>query len=257
MTLENAISIVCMVLSIILPQCIKINGKPIKIPIRFALSICAISVILVVSSGIAGFPFDLRNHQSSLPTSSQKPDSQDISGQPSDDVISESPEIETGLPIEHVEIGMPFVESLSDNQSTGVSLNNWDEENDRDIVGNTYHDYAVKFLASDMLNSILGQGESDFNANVHIPFGGKAVGTWYLRVFAAKDMAGNGSSAEVTILADDKEIYSAFSLTSSTTDELRFPIELDDVRDVILHFKGKAIGTGYCAGIVIEGATRS
>jgi len=277
-----AISIITIIAGFALPQCIKVKGEPINVSQKTILGILVVSIIFILSSGIIGFPIDLRDHQSSASPSSQnqnnidivgddnniiinngtendtaKSNSSDASTKPSEDLTSDFSEQESEHPNEDIEIGMPFVESLSDNQSTDVSLANWDEENDRDITGNTYHDYTIKFIASDMLNSILGYGESDFNANVHIPFGGKAAGTWYLRVFAVKDMVGNGSSAEVTIFADKEEVYPAFTLISSTTDEMRFPIELDGVRDVVLHFEGKAIGSGYCAGISIEGAVRS
>ena len=181
----------------------------------------------------------------------------DTSLQPSEDSISDSFEQESASSTKPMEIGMPFVEELPDNHTESVSLGNWDEEKDRDIVGNTYSNNTFKFYAVDILNSIVGSGTSSFNANVHIPFGGKGSGTCYLCVFAVKDMVGNGSAADVTIFADGEEIQPTFSLTSTTTDELRFPIELDGVRDVVLHFEGRAVGAGYCAGFTVEDAVES
>lgn len=67
-------------------------------------------------------------------------------------------------------------------------------------------------------------------------------------------MVGNSSSAEVTVYVDHEALSPAFVLNSSTTDELYFLIALERVRDVVLHFKGTAVGGGYCAGIAVEEA---
>ena len=55
----------------LLPFFIKVEGKPLRIPSRLFSAFLIIGGIILLSSAIIGFPFDLRNIQSSAPSSNQ------------------------------------------------------------------------------------------------------------------------------------------------------------------------------------------
>lgn len=152
---------------------------------------------------------------------------------------------------ENSEIGKPFVEVSPQNQITNANLYAWNENNDRDIIGNTYP-AAMKLCVSNMIDAMFGNGQSDIVADVHIPFGAKADEIWRFSFVAAQDMVGNGSSASVTIYADEVELYPAFTLTSSTTEDLTYEINLTGIRDLVFHFECISVGSGFCAGIVLD-----
>ena len=152
---------------------------------------------------------------------------------------------------ESVDLGKPFVEITPQSQVNSANIYAWDKENDRDIIGNTYPT-AIKLTVSNTIDVLFGYGESNISADVHFPFGEKATGIWRFSFVAAQEMVGNGSSAEITILADGKELYPAFTLTSSTTEDLTYEITLDEIRDLVLHFECKCIGNGFYAGIVLD-----
>ena len=152
---------------------------------------------------------------------------------------------------ESVDLGKPFVEITPQSQVNSANIYAWDKENDRDIIGNTYPT-AIKLTVSNMIDVLFGYGESNISADVHFPLGEKATGICRFSFVAAQEMVGNGSSAEITILADGKELYPAFTLTSSTTEDLTYEITLDEIRDLVLHFECKCIGNGFYAGIVLN-----
>lgn len=152
---------------------------------------------------------------------------------------------------DQVEIGTPFIEVTPKNQITSANLYKWDKENDRDIIGNTYP-AAIKLTVSNMIDVLFGYGESNISVDVHFPFGEKATGVWNFSFVTAQEMVGNGSSAEITILTDNEELYPTFSLTSFTTDDLTYAISLDGIRDLVLHFECTTIGNGFYAGIVLD-----
>ena len=152
---------------------------------------------------------------------------------------------------ESVDIGKPFVEVTPKSQVNSANLYAWDKENDRDIIGNTYST-AIKLTVSNTIDVLFGYGESNISADVHFPFGEKVTGIWRFSFVAAQEMVGNGSSAEITILADGKELYPAFTLTSSTTEELTYEITLDEIRDLVLRFECNCVGSGFYVGIVLD-----
>lgn len=149
------------------------------------------------------------------------------------------------------EMGKLFVEVTPQDQITSADLCTWDEENDRDIIGNTYPT-TVKLTVSNMIDAMCGYGQSEISADVHFPFGEKGSGVWDFSFVAAQEMVGNGSSAQITILADGQELYPTFSLTSTTTEDLTYSVALDGVRDLVLRFECIAVGNGFCAGIVLD-----
>ena len=63
-----------------------------------------------------------------------------------------------------------------------------------------------------MIDALFGDSESNISADIHFPFGEKVTGVWRFSFVAAQEMVGNGSFAEITILADGKELYPAFTL---------------------------------------------
>lgn len=149
------------------------------------------------------------------------------------------------------EIGTPFV--ISSPQQDGVTnayIVSWDEENDRDIIGNTYSS-AIKLSVYNMINAI-GGGSDNIVADIHFPLGEKFSGTCIFTFVVAKDMVGNGSSAEVTILSGEEELFPSFTIDSATTEELSYKIDLNGIRDLVLRFDCNAVGNGLCVGIVIE-----
>lgn len=151
----------------------------------------------------------------------------------------------------NIDIGTPFVESSPKQDGvTNAYLEPWDEENDRDIIGNTYP-LAMKLTVYNMINAI-GGGSSNITADVHMPFGGKVDETYIVSFVVAEDMVGNGSSAKVTVYSGEEVIIPTFTLESSTTDEISHEIDFSDVRDLVIKFDCDAIGSGFCAGIVLE-----
>lgn len=150
-----------------------------------------------------------------------------------------------------VEIGSIFVTSSPKQDSvTKAFLSSWDEEKDRDIVGNTYPT-AMKLSVYNMIYA-MGGGASHIIADVHIPFGEKANVTWTFSFVVAKDMVGNGSSAEITIFSGEEEIVPTFTLESTTTEEISYDIDLTGIRDLIIRFDCNAVDGGFCAGIILE-----
>lgn len=172
--------------------------------------------------------------------------------------ITQSPQPETPSPSTSVSveendkgIGTPFVISDPIQDSvTNAYLSTWDEENDKDIFGNTYTS-AIKLTVYNLINAI-GGGSSNIVADVHIPLGENGYGTWVVSFVVAQDMVGNGSSANVTILSGEDELFPSFTIDSATTEQLVYEIELEGIRDLIFHFDCKAIGEGFSAGIVLE-----
>lgn len=159
--------------------------------------------------------------------------------------------LDSGETNNSVSLGTPFVVSNPKQSTvTNVNLSRWDEENDRDIIGNTYAS-AMKLSVSNFINAI-GGGSSHIIADVHIPLGGKVQETWIVSFVVAKDMVGNGSSADVTILSEEEPIFETFTIDSVTTDELIYEIDLTDIRDLIISFDCNSVDSGFCVGIILE-----
>ena len=155
-----------------------------------------------------------------------------------------------------VSLGTPFVVSNPKQSAViNANLSRWDEEKDRDIIGNTY-DSAMKLSVSNFINAI-GGGSSHIIADVHIPLGGKVQETWIVSFVVAKDMVGNGSSADVTILSEDEPIFETFTIDSVTTDELIYEINLTDIRDLVISFDCNSVDSGFCVGIILESKVKN
>lgn len=223
------------------------RGKDIK-----SKAIAAIPLVVSLILGVAGMAAPQSSDVFPVPSESQ------TSMQPTSDILPTSDSIESPPPTEDttdtnsdsVEVGTPFVTVSPQDQITNAYLAVWDEENDRDIIGNTYST-AMKLSVSNLIDAI-GGGTSDIVAEVHIPLGGKGTGTWIVSFVVAADMVGNGSSADVTILSGDDELYPSFTLDSTTTDEISYEVELADIRDLIFRFDCTSVNSGFCAGIVLE-----
>lgn len=151
-----------------------------------------------------------------------------------------------------IEYGTPFVTVSPQNKITIGNLVRWDTENDRDIFGNTY-DSAMKLTAYNFVDAI-GGGHSNITADVHMPLGGKADFSFIVSFVVAADMRGNGSSAEVTILADSEELYPPFIIDSTSTDRMEYTIDPYDIWDLVFHFECDSVDNGFCVGIVLEDA---
>ncbi len=150
-----------------------------------------------------------------------------------------------------IEVGTPFVVSVPEQDAvTNAYLTRWDEEVDRDIVGNTYST-AMKLKVSNFINAI-GGGSSNITADVHIPLGAKINETWKITFVVAAEMVGNGSSANITIMSGEEEIYPSFIISSSTTEQLIYEVDLTGINDLVIRFDCNAIGEGVCVGIVLE-----
>lgn len=119
----------------------------------------------------------------------------------------------------------PFVTSNPKQDGvTCVNLVGW-TENDRDIFGNAYtSNTALKISIYNMINA-MGGGSHDITAEVHIPLGEKYSGSWKANFVVAKEMMGNGSFADITILSGEKELVPSFTLESTTTDERIYVID--------------------------------
>lgn len=150
-----------------------------------------------------------------------------------------------------IEVGTPFVVSVPEQDAvTNAYLTRWDEELDRDIVGNTYST-AMKLKVSNFINAI-GGGSSNITADVHIPLGAKINETWKISFVVAAEMVGNGSSANITIMSGKEEIYPSFTISSSTTEQLIYEVDLTGINDLVIRFDCNAVGEGVCVGIVLE-----
>lgn len=215
-------------------------------------AITIISILVTFLLGIGGFAFSINkdtphnNAGSATLTPSDQEKQEEVrssSGTTSQEAVAKSEE-------EIVEFGAPFVVVSPDNQITNASLEKWDKENDRDIFENTYSS-ALKLSVFNLVDAI-GGGQSSIIAEVHIPFGGKAIGTWTTSFVVAKDMVGNGSSADITILSGDTALFPTFTIDSTTTDEIKYEIELNDIRDLIFCFECTAIDSGFRIGIILE-----
>ncbi len=146
----------------------------------------------------------------------------------------------------------PFVTSNPKQDGvTCVNLVGW-TENDRDIFGNAYtSNTALKISIYNMINAI-GGGSHDIIAEVHIPLGERYSGSWKANFVVAKEMMGNGSFANITILSGEEELVPTFILESTTTDEKIYEIDLEGIRDLIIRFDCHAVGGGFCAGMIFE-----
>ena len=97
-----------------------------------------------------------------------------------------------------------------------------------------------------------GGGADNITAEIHFPIGNKLDGIILMNFVVASEMVGNGSSAQITILADENEVYPTFTLNSTSTDELSYEIDLNGIRDLVIRFDCYAVDSGFCAGIVLE-----
>lgn len=147
-------------------------------------------------------------------------------------------------------IGTPYVITSPNNTITKAYLYKWDKENDRDIIGNTYPT-AIKLSVYNMIYA-MGGGADNITAEIHFPIGNKLDGIILMNFVVASEMVGNGSSAQITILADENEVYPTFTLNSTSTDELSYEIDLNGIRDLVIRFDCYAVDSGFCAGIVLE-----
>lgn len=148
-------------------------------------------------------------------------------------------------------IGTPFVVTTPQQSAVvHAELSKWNEESDRDIIGNTYSS-AIKLLVYDLVYAI-GGGSTNITADLHFPLGEKMHETLIMSFVVAQDMVGNGSSAYITILSGEEELFPSFFIDSSTTDELVYEVELDGIRDLIIRFDCNASNNGFCVGIVLE-----
>ena len=152
----------------------------------------------------------------------------------------------------NVEYGSPFVTVMPQNKITNASLKPWDKENDRDIFGNTY-ETAMKLHVYNLVDMV-GGGSSNITADVHMPLGGKFDGACTVNFVVAHEMIGNNSSANITIKADENEIFPMFSINSTSTDRTEYYIDLRDVWDLNFHFECSAVDSGLCIGIVLKDA---
>lgn len=199
--------------------------------------------------------FSIINHLKENSTTSG-----DNIAQPETEIVTLTPEPETTSVSGSTEenknnnndnIGTPFVVTIPQQSAViHAELSKWNEENDRDIIGNTYSS-AIKLLVYDLIYAI-GGGSTNITADLHFPLGEKMQGPLIMSFVVAQDMVGNGSSANITILSGEEELFPSFFIDSSTTDELVYEVELDGIKDLIIRFDCNASNNSFCVGIVLE-----
>lgn len=133
-----------------------------------------------------------------------------------------------------------------------VNLTNWTED-DKDIFGRNYTGTnTMKLSVYNMIDAI-GGGSDDITAEIHMPFGERFDATWVINFVVMRDMVGNGSYANITILSGDQELYPAFTMKSDTTDKMEYEINLKGIRDLVIRFECHAVDSGFCSGIIFTG----
>lgn len=147
---------------------------------------------------------------------------------------------------------VPFVTSTPKSDVViQANLTDWNSS-DRDIFNNNYSNSTAFKLS--VYNTILsmGSGSDDITAEVHIPYGEHFDSILKIDFVTMQDMVGNGSYADVTISADGNILYPAFKITSETTDELSYQVDLNGVRDLVIQFSCHVIGNGFQEGIIFS-----
>lgn len=154
---------------------------------------------------------------------------------------------------ETVDVGaVPFVTSTPKSDVViQANLTDWNSS-DRDIFNNNYSNSTAFKLS--VYNTILsmGSGSDDITAEVHIPYGEHFDSILQIDFVTMQDMVGNGSYADVTISADGNILYPTFKITSETTDELSYQVDLNGVRDLVIQFSCHVIGNGFQEGIIFS-----
>ena len=147
---------------------------------------------------------------------------------------------------------VPFVTSTPKSDVViQANLADWNSS-DRDIFNNNYSNSTAFKLS--VYNAILsmGSGSDDITAEVHIPYGEHFDSILQIDFVTMQDMVGNGSYADVTISADGNILYPTFKITSETTDELSYQVDLNGVRDLVIQFSCHVIGKGFQEGIIFS-----
>lgn len=147
---------------------------------------------------------------------------------------------------------VPFVTSTPKSDVViQANLTDWNSS-DRDIFNNNYSNSTAFKLS--VYNTILsmGSGSDDITAEVHIPYGEHFDSILQIDFVTMQDMVGNGSYADVTISADGNILYPTFKITSETTDELSYQVDLNGVRDLVIQFSCHVIGNGFQEGIIFS-----
>lgn len=147
---------------------------------------------------------------------------------------------------------VPFVTSTPKSDVViQANLADWNSS-DRDIFNNNYSNSTAFKLS--VYNAILsmGSGSDDITAEVHIPYGEHFDSILQIDFVTMQDMVGNGSYADVTISADGNILYPTFKITSETTDELSYQVDLNGVRDLVIQFSCHVIGNGFQEGIIFS-----
>lgn len=147
---------------------------------------------------------------------------------------------------------VPFVTSTPKSDVViQANLTDWNSS-DRDIFNNNYSNSTAFKLS--VYNAILsmGSGSDDITAEVHIPYGEHFDSILQIDFVTMQDMVGNGSYADVTISADGNILYPTFKITSETTDELSYQVDLNGVRDLVIQFCCHVIGNGFQEGIIFS-----
>lgn len=152
---------------------------------------------------------------------------------------------------EEVRFGTAFLSPLNDNVVNNYNLYRWSED-DTDLAGNTY-EHAVKIAMSNTIDALFRDSNSisELGCELHLPYGGKAQGMLSGKVVVAAESAGNGSYADITITADDREI-DKFSIDSASVEGVPYSLDLTDVQDVVFTIEATAVGTGFVLGVTID-----
>lgn len=152
---------------------------------------------------------------------------------------------------EEVRFGTAFISPLNDSVVNNYNLYQWGED-DTDLAGNTY-EHAVKIAMSNTIDAIFRDSNSisELGCELHLPYGGKAQGKLSGKVVVAAESAGNGSSADITITADGREI-DKFSIDSASVEGVPYSLDLTGVQDVVFTIEATAVGTGFVLGVTID-----
>ena len=146
----------------------------------------------------------------------------------------------------------PFVTSTPKSDTViNVHLSNWNEE-DKDIFGNNYTGSNTFKLSVYNMILAMGGGADDITAEVHFPLGENFDDIWIIDFLVMQDMLGNGSYANITILSGEEELYPTFTITSDTTDEYKYEVNLSGIRDLIIRYNCHAVDSGFCGGMIVN-----
>lgn len=139
-----------------------------------------------------------------------------------------------------------------DDAATLVSLPDWNVNEDIGIDGKKYGG-GIKVKISDMFISMGANGSKDITSRITVPLDGNYNETIFEGVFVLdQSMYGTESTGTISILIDNKEVFTTGEIGGNTLNAFPFKIDFGNADALIILTEAHLVGSDFVYGFVSQ-----